>query len=115
MGVSKCLDCISSCCRLEVDLTKVEYDFLTSIGKGENITSRVDTFIQANRVYSLTKMERVVEQMFGDEYAFLNKSEDGYCELLNRKTRLCSIYENRPKVCRDFSNESKRCEFVCIN
>ena len=35
-------------------------------------------------------------------YFVMERSSDGFCTCLDRRTRLCSIYEDRPKTCKDF-------------
>ena len=42
--------------------------------------------------------------MYKDNYAEMKKDDDGYCNLLDKKTMLCSVYEYRPKICKDYSN-----------
>lgn len=119
MGViNSCLDCISSCCILEVFITKEDSETLTKIDLNESFTTSTDAFIKENPKFE--KRREFLDNMYNDsklqQYAKMNKNEDGYCVLLNRETRLCSIYENRPQVCKDFSDKSKRCKKIrkCI-
>ena len=108
MGVDNCMNCVSSCCKLEIDLNKKEYLNLKNLGYSQEIVKRSELFINAYPNY-FDKIS-FLDDMYGNEFAILKKNNDGFCKLLDKKTRLCSIYENRPKVCREFSNESKRCK-----
>lgn len=117
VGIDKCLSCVSTCCKLKVDLTKNEYACLKKLGFEDFMENNLENFLDKNPFYKDERKRDYVENLFieNDDYATLLKSEDGFCSLLDKKTRLCSIYENRPKVCKDFSNQSKRCEYICLN
>ena len=39
----------------------------------------------------------------------MKRSDDGWCQALDRNTLMCSIYENRPLVCREFEMASDEC------
>jgi len=115
MGLNNCLECISSCCKLEVDITYKEYLYLTEMGYQDKIINRLNDFLKDNPSYNSNEKINFIFNLYKDNYGILKKKDDGYCVFLDRKTRLCSIYEHRPLVCKEFSNESKRCEFKCID
>jgi len=108
MGINNCITCLGSCCKLEIDLTKKEFLKLKSLGYEKEIIKRSELFINQYPNY-LDKLS-FLDNMYGDCFAILKKSKDGFCKLLDKKTRLCSIYEDRPKVCKDFSSKSQRCK-----
>ena len=114
-GINPCLNCIGSCCKPEVDVTREEYEDLKSKGYEKEIQTRSEIFIKRYPGYE--NVVDVLNSMYGESFAILSKSEDGFCRLLDRATRLCSIYDSRPKVCRDFEVNSNRCNSIkkCIN
>ena len=58
------------------------------------------------RSYGLEMSEPMVFGLAsGMTFAYLKQGEDGYCELLDRKTMKCSIYNDRPKKCREYKTE----------
>ena len=115
MEINPCLNCISSCCKLEVDITKEEYETLVSLGHSKALLKRSETFIKENPLYK--NKESFLDNMYGEDYATIKKEQDGFCSLLDKDTRLCSCYSDRPKVCRDFSNSSETCKKIkkCLN
>jgi Fe-S-cluster containining protein len=106
--VGTCLKCINSaCCRLTIDVSKEEYNLLSNDMK-QNFTKYSDDFISNSPKYESKRSE--IDGMYNELYAYIPKSQDRLCKLLNRKTMLCSVYNDRPKVCRDY--ELKRCEKI---
>jgi len=106
---------MGGCCALEVDISRQEYDNLVKMGLEKHITKNISKFISQNPQYK--GKEEDLDEMYQGEYAVINQGGDGYCMLLDRKTRLCSVYENRPDTCIKFSNESEECNKIrrCID
>ena len=115
MEVKTCKDCLSSCCKPEVDVTRKEYDRLKAKGHKKEMITRTDIFLEDNPNYK--NRRDYLDDMYKDVYATINKGKDGFCRLLDISTRLCTIYDSRPKVCRDFEVNSNRCKSIkkCIN
>ena len=113
-SVNPCLSCVSSCCKLEVDITKDEHTAMLSNGLGYGLTARADTFIDQYPQYE-DKREHVVN-MFGDNYATIDKADSGFCVFLDPQTRLCTVYDHRPSVCVDYQNNTAECKKIrkCI-
>jgi len=109
-----CIKCIGSCCTLETDISRDEYNKLAIMNLRDKITKNISKFIIENPEFK--GREGVLDEMYGDKYAVINLGEDGYCAFLNRKTRMCEIYNERPGTCRKFSNESEECKRIrqCI-
>jgi len=77
MGVD-CLKCINSaCCKLVVEVSRVEY-------KEYNFKTHVDDFL--NRFPRLENKREYLKKHYNDNYAELNKNKDGFCVLLDEKT-----------------------------
>jgi len=114
MEINNCLNCIGSCCKLEVDITKKEYENISNLGLEKNILKRSDIFLKDYPNYS--NRTKFLDKMYKNNFAKLKRSNDGFCELLNKDTRICSIYENRPNVCKEYSNNSTSCKKIreCI-
>lgn len=110
MEVDSCKSCHSNCCSLEVDLTKSDYDKLKLLGKSFHATKRSDLFIRENPQY--TDKIGYLDEMYGHTFAVINQGEDGYCNFLDRRTRLCTIYNNRPSICRDFQFNNSLCKQI---
>lgn len=115
MEVKTCKDCLSTCCKPEVDVTKKEYNSLKAKGYKKEMTTRTDIFLEDNPSYE--NRRGYLDDMYNEMFAIINKGDDGFCRLLDRVTRLCTIYDSRPKVCRDFEVNSNRCNSMkkCIN
>lgn len=114
MEVNSCLNCVASCCRLEIDINESEYNNLREITDIENLITRTEKFIASYPSYKGKEIE--INKMYGETFALIQKGTDGFCSLLDRKTRLCKVYENRPKVCVDYGVDSLRCKKIkqCI-
>jgi len=114
MGINACLNCVSTCCKLEIDLTKEDYERLKSMGKEYAAVKASDFFLLSFPEYKSKK--EFLDNLYSDMYATLKKDSSGYCVFLDQDTRLCTIYENRPQVCREYSNNSKHCKNIrqCI-
>jgi Fe-S-cluster containining protein len=110
MGLNSCLSCIASCCRLEIDLTKNEYEKIKSIGFLKMLKTRADMFIEEYPQYEIRR--EFLNNKFRETYAIIDKGEDGYCKLLDRETRLCKIYSSRPSVCADYEVDGIRCKKI---
>lgn len=91
-----------------------DYDKFVKLGLSDNCTKKSTIFIKKNHGYQ--DKERFLDNLFKDNFAVMNKGLDGYCNFLDRDTRLCGVYENRPQVCKDFSNNSLHCKKImrCI-
>jgi len=106
--MESCLKCVNSaCCRLVIETSKQEYDSMTESLKS-NLVKYSDEFIAKKPRYESKRDE--IDEMYEEIYAYLPKSENGLCKLLDRETMLCSMYDQRPKVCRDY--ELNRCEKI---
>jgi len=114
MGLD-CLKCINSaCCGLVVEVSYDEYKELEKKGLHVHFTKHIDTFLK--KFPKLKNKREYLKENYNSNYAELNKNKNGFCVLLDEKTKLCSIYEDRPKVCRDYENN--RCSKIrelCIN
>ena len=100
-----CLKCINSaCCKLVVEVDKDEYNKFKSLELDNYFTTRTESFLEKNTKYKEHK--EVFDEMYKDNFATLNKGNDGHCILLDRRTMRCMIYEDRPKVCKDYSFNS---------
>ncbi len=53
-----------------------------------------------------------LDKMYGDTYAVMNQGDDGYCNFLDRRTRLCTIYNNRPSTCKAFEFNNATCKKI---
>ena len=116
MEVNSCLSCVASCCKLVVEIDKADYSKLVDLGHEDIMTKQSEIFISNNPSYKIRE-KFLDEKFYLNNFAIIEKGTDGFCKLLDRKTRLCTIYENRPKTCSEFSNESLACKNikVCIN
>lgn len=104
-----CLKCLNSaCCRLDVEVNIKEYERFKSLGLDGYFTTRTEIFLKNEKRY--IKHKEVFNEMYKNNFAILNKGNDGQCVLLDRKTMKCTIYEDRPKVCKDYT--SNRCEKI---
>ena len=103
MGVD-CTKCINSaCCRLDVEITRGEYDQFVVDGLQKDLIKKSEIAMIENG--QPIEMAHKIDWMYNRKwYAEIKKGIDGLCVLLDRSTMLCSIYENRPKVCREYSN-----------
>ncbi len=110
MEINACLFCVGSCCSLEVEIDKYDYQILKKIGKEDNVNKLSSLFIDKNPTYK--DKEKFLDEMYQDRFAILKKNNSGFCNMLDLESRLCTIYENRPKVCRDFSNKSIACQKI---
>ena len=124
MEVGICTSCISSCCKLEVDITREEYDHLKVKGYRDKMITLTDTFIKYHPSYY--EKQDFLDKMYsdmGNSFAILKRLGDGFCVFLNRKSRMCSIYNDRPSICRNYSNKGVECKTIkelikgdqCIN
>ena len=34
----------------------------------------------------------------------MKRGDDGYCNLLDKETKLCTVYEIRPETCKNYKN-----------
>lgn len=109
-----CIKCAGSCCSLEVDISRDEYNKFIKIGLENNLTKNISKFIIEYPEFK--EKENDLDEMYENEYAVLKSGEDGYCMFLNRKTRMCKIYNERPDTCKNFSNKSNDCKKIkkCI-
>ena len=104
-----CKKCINSgCCKLKIEISKKEYNSLSSNVKKE-FTKHIDSFLEKNP-HLKGFIEKDLDILYENNYAKMNKSSDGYCPFLNRETMLCSVYEERPNVCKDYT--TKRCKNI---
>jgi len=110
-----CQNCISSCCKLEVDLNEHEYKELCKLGVKESMATRAEMFIANNPMYADKK--DFLNAMYGDTFAIIKKDNKGFCQLLDDKNRMCAVYEHRPQICRDYQMNGERCNSIkaCIN
>lgn len=115
MEIKSCFDCVGSCCKLTVDLTRKEYNKLKELGHENAMETKTDVFIQEYPQYE--KRRDYLDDIHKDVFAVLKKEKGGFCVLLNQNTRLCTIYENRPSPCVDYEMNSLRCNSIkkCIN
>jgi Fe-S-cluster containining protein len=103
-----CKKCVNSgCCKLKIEVSKEEYNELSEVVKKE-FTKHIDSFLEKNP--HLKGAAKEIEGVYHVNYARMNKSDDGYCPFLNRKSMLCSVYEERPQVCKSYSN--MKCEKI---
>jgi Fe-S-cluster containining protein len=106
-----CKKCVNSgCCKLKIEVSKQEYNSLSSKVKKE-FTKHIDSFLEKSP-HLKGFIEKDLEVLYEGNYARMNKDKDGYCPLLDRETMLCSVYEERPKICKDYSND--RCSAIRI-
>ena len=104
-----CLKCINSgCCKLSIQISKVEYESLKPNVKKEFIKN-IDVFLEKSPQFKGV-LEKELEEVYRGNYAEMKKAGDGYCNLLDRKTMLCSVYEDRPQTCKDYTNN--KCEKI---
>ncbi len=107
MGID-CLKCINSaCCKPVVELNKNEFDRMVGLGHRKHLTTNTEKFI--NRFPKHKEREAEFNEMYKENFAELNKDENGMCVLLD-KDMLCSIYDDRPKVCKDYTTD--RCSKI---
>lgn len=100
-----CLKCLNSaCCRLDVEVDRDEYEKFKALGLDDYFKTRTEAFLEKNTKYK--EHEELFNQMYNDNFATLNKGNDGQCILLDRRTMRCMVYEDRPKVCKDYSFNS---------
>jgi len=80
-----CLKCVNSgCCKLDVEVDRDEYNGFWSLGLGENFETRTDKFLDENPKY--VKQMKELDEMYKDNFATLNKGDDGLCVLLDRES-----------------------------
>ena len=108
MDVNLCLNCVSNCCKLTVDVSKDEYQIFQSKGMHGNFIKQSDKFLIDNPQHK-DKIKQI-DSLYLESYAELKKDKDGFCSLLNKITKLCTIYEDRPKACKDYKTTSKSCK-----
>jgi len=115
MEVNSCLNCISSCCRLPFTIDKEDYYSLKKIDHNNYLKKMSTMFIEENINYK--DKEDFLDNLYEQEFAIINKKENGDCSFLDPETRLCTIYNDRPKVCKEFSNKSITCKNIkkCIS
>ena len=104
-----CLKCMNSgCCKLAISISKKEYEDLNKEVKKEFV-KEIDEFFKESPEF-IGILEERLEEQFKDNYAYMKRSEDGYCTLLDRETMLCSVYEDRPKTCKEY--KSNKCSKI---
>jgi len=104
-----CKKCVNSgCCKLVIEISKQEYNSLSSKVK-KDFTKHIDSFLEKSP-HLKGFIEKDLEVLYEGNYARMNKDKDGYCPLLDRETMLCSVYEERPQVCKSYSN--MKCEKI---
>ena len=109
MGVD-CKTCINSgCCKLVIEVSRDEFYSLPEKIKREFVKYS-EKFIAQNPKHA--GRELFFDEMYSENFAVMNKSEDGLCPLLNRATMLCGVYEERPQVCRDYTTD--RCKNIRV-
>ena len=115
MEVNNCSGCVASCCKLTIDINRLEYERLNKLKLSESLIKQSEIFTQKNPEYK--GKEQLFDGMYKDDFAIIKKGEDGFCSLLDKKTRLCSIYKDRPKCCIDYESNGSRCKKIkkCIN
>jgi Fe-S-cluster containining protein len=108
MGLIDCKKCINSaCCKLVVELTKEDIKRLESLGYGENIKTNTDIFFSKFQDFKGDKKH--IENLYNEAYkttktaGILSKGGNGFCSLLDNKTKLCTIYSDRPDCCKKYS------------
>ena len=107
--MTDCLKCINSgCCKLSIQISKFEYESLKPNVKKEFVKN-IDLFLEKSPSFNGVLNDEL-EEVFKDKYAEMKKTDDGYCNLLDRKTMLCSVYEDRPQTCKDYKNN--RCDKI---
>ncbi len=113
MGVD-CLKCINSaCCKLKITIDKKEYDSLKPKIKNQFIR-HTDIFIQKNPKYK--NKANQIDLMYIDNYAVMKKGNDGFCNFLDRNTKLCTVYKDRLNICKTYTNDRcKKIRQLCTN
>ena len=112
--MSDCLRCVNSaCCKLEVDVSKKEYDELSKNIKDKFVLSS-EAFITEFPIWKNRKNH--IDKNLKSTYATIKKMKDGYCYFLNRASMKCSIYEIKPKSCSNYTNNRcKNIRHICTN
>lgn len=110
-----CLKCIGSCCSLIVEISKSDYLKIVELGHKKEMTKQSSIFMEENPEYKNRQL--FLDSMYDENFAIINKGENGFCVFLDKETRLCRIYDQRPETCSEFSNQSKTCKTIrkCIN
>lgn len=103
-----CLNCINSaCCKLEVDISKKEYDMLGKDIKDKFILNS-EEFISQFPIWA-SKKEHINNNSIS-MYATIKRMADGYCYFLNRMTMECGIHDQKPQTCKEYSTD--KCENI---
>lgn len=101
-----CLKCTNSaCCRLEIEVDRLEFEKFKDLDLSKHFETRADSFIKNEPRYKDHK--ELFNKMYKNNFATLKKEADGLCVLLDRATMKCKIYSDRPKVCKDY--KQNRC------
>lgn len=97
-----CTKCTAECCRVyEVEITRDEYDALSD--HASVITKKSDQFVEL--FPDFTAKQSLLDKLLSDGFAILDKGRDGYCQLLDRDTRLCTVYNRRPRACKEYKTD----------
>lgn len=112
--MESCLKCTNSaCCKLLVEVSRLEYDNISGDLK-KNFVKYSDEFILKSPIYESKKQQ--IDDMYSQTYAYLPKENDGLCKLLDRDTMLCSVYDQRPQACKDYGlNRCKQIRNICTD
>ncbi|MCB9493896.1 MAG: YkgJ family cysteine cluster protein [Desulfobacteraceae bacterium] len=91
---SLCQSCISSCCRLLVEVTAKDLEKMGLIDSDQAL-------FNIKQVIKDLKSSGIIKRYnFKTEKFVLSQRENNDCIFLDKK-RNCSVYENRPDVCRN--------------
>jgi len=103
-----CMNCMSNCCKLEVEIDRQDYDHLCALGYSDMMTTTTDLFLA--EFPDREKNREQLDALHADQFATIDKAAaDGACVFLDRATRLCGIYSSRPQCCQDYVNGGKDC------
>ena len=106
-----CLKCVNSaCCKLDVEIDRLEFQRFKALRLDEYFETRTDIFIKKEPRYN--EQTEILNKMYEANFAILKKGKDGLCVLLDRDSMKCKIYEDRPKVCKDYTTD--RCTKIRI-
>ena len=109
MGID-CKKCINSgCCKLAIEVSRDEFHVLPENIK-KHFVKYSEIFVANNPKHA--GREHFFDEMYSENFALMNKSDDGLCPLLDRETMLCGVYDQRPQVCRDYT--TNRCEQIRV-
>ena len=98
-----CLKCVNSaCCQLAISIDKKEYESLNSKVKKEFVKEIDDFFKESPEFIGI--LEDRLEEQFKNNYAYMKRGEQGFCNLLDKETKLCTVYEIRPETCKNYKN-----------